>query len=71
MQPGDFVHTFGDAHLYSNHMEQAALQLSRPPLALPTLRLNPEVKDLFAFTMDDITVENYQSHPHIAAPVAV
>ena len=71
LQPGDFVHTFGDAHLYSNHMEQAALQLSRPPMALPTLRLNPEVKDLFAFTMDDIVVENYQSHPHIAAPVAV
>ena len=71
LQPGDFVHTFGDAHLYSNHMEQAALQLSRQPLALPTLRLNPEVKDLFAFTMDDIVVENYQSHPHIAAPVAV
>ncbi|MDO8607940.1 MAG: thymidylate synthase [Phaeospirillum sp.] len=71
LQPGDFVHTFGDAHLYSNHMKQAALQLSRPPLALPTLRLNPEVKDLFAFTMDDIVVENYQSHPHIAAPVAI
>jgi thymidylate synthase len=71
LQPGDFVHTFGDAHLYSNHMEQAALQLSRQPMALPTLRLNPEIKDLFAFTMDDIQVENYQSHPHIAAPVAV
>ncbi|TAN55399.1 MAG: thymidylate synthase [Magnetospirillum sp.] len=71
LQPGDFVHTFGDAHLYSNHMEQAALQLSRPPLALPTLRLNPAVTDLFAFTMDDIVVEGYQSHPHIAAPVAV
>jgi thymidylate synthase len=71
LQPGDFVHTFGDAHLYSNHMEQAELQLSRPPLPLPVLRLNPAVKDLLAFTMDDIKVEGYQSHPHIAAPVAV
>ena len=71
LQPGDFVHTFGDAHLYANHGAQAALQLSRQPLALPTLRLNPAVTDLFAFTMDDITVEDYQSHPHIAAPVAV
>ncbi len=71
LQPGEFVHTFGDAHLYSNHMDQAELQLSRPPLALPRLRLNPEIRDLFAFTMDDIKVEGYQSHPHIAAPVAV
>ena len=71
LRPGDFVHTFGDAHLYSNHTEQAALQLSRQPLALPTLRLNPAVTDLFAFTLDDIAVENYRSHPHIAAPVAV
>ncbi|CAA7622104.1 thymidylate synthetase [Candidatus Terasakiella magnetica] len=71
LRVGDFVHTFGDAHLYSNHMEQAELQLSRPPLPLPRLILNSGVKDLFAFTIDDITVEGYQSHPHIAAPVAV
>ncbi|OAN42999.1 thymidylate synthase [Paramagnetospirillum marisnigri] len=71
LRVGDFVHTFGDAHLYSNHMEQAELQLSRQPLDLPRLVLNPAVTDLFAFTMDDITVEGYQSHPHIAAPVAV
>ncbi len=71
LQVGDFVHTFGDAHLYSNHMEQAELQLSRQPMDLPRLELNPDVKDLFAFTMDDIRVEGYQSHPHIAAPVAV
>ncbi len=71
LQPGDFVHTFGDAHLYSNHMEQTELQLSRQPMALPKLVLNPDVTDLFAFTMDDIQVEEYQSHPHISAPVAV
>lgn len=69
--PGDFVHTFGDAHLYSNHMEQTELQLSRQPMTLPKLVLNPDVTDLFAFTMDDIQVEDYQSHPHISAPVAV
>ncbi|WP_043743655.1 thymidylate synthase [Paramagnetospirillum magneticum] len=71
LEVGAFVHTFGDAHLYSNHMEQAALQLSRAPLPLPRLELNPEVKDLFAFTMDDIKVVDYQCHAHIAAPVAV
>ncbi|ARJ67333.1 thymidylate synthase [Magnetospirillum sp. ME-1] len=71
LEVGDFVHTFGDAHLYSNHMEQAELQLGRDPLPLPRLELNPDVKDLFAFTMDDIKVVDYQSHPHIAAPVAV
>jgi thymidylate synthase len=71
LEVGDFVHTFGDAHLYSNHMEQAELQLSRPPLPLPRLELNPDVKDLFAFTMDDIKLVDYQSHPHISAPVAV
>jgi len=71
LEVGDFVHTFGDAHLYSNHMEQAELQLSREPLPLPRLELNPDVKDLFAFTMDDIKVVDYRSHPHIAAPVAV
>ena len=68
---GDFVHTLGDAHLYSNHLEQARLQLSREPRALPTLRINPDVKDLFAFRFEDFTLEGYDPHPHIAAPVAV
>jgi thymidylate synthase len=71
LEPGDFVHTLGDAHLYSNHLEQAQLQLSREPRALPTLRLNPEVTDLFAFKFEDFTLEGYDPHPHIAAPVAV
>tara|TARA_R110001583_G_scaffold2344_5_gene17164 strand:+ start:1247 stop:2041 length:795 start_codon:yes stop_codon:yes gene_type:complete len=71
LQPGDFVHTFGDAHLYSNHLQQAELQLSREPLALPTMRLNPEVTDLFAFSFDDFELQNYQCYPHISAPVAV
>lgn len=68
---GDFVHTLGDAHLYSNHIEQADLQLTRDPLPLPTLKLNPEVKDLFAFTYEDIAIEGYESHAHIKAQVAV
>ena len=70
-RPGDFVHTFGDAHLYSNHFEQARLQLSREPRPLPRMRLNPEVKDIFAFTIDDFVLEGYDPHPHISAPVAV
>jgi len=71
LQPGEFIWTGGDCHLYANHIEQTDLQLSREPYPLPTMRLNPEVKDLFAFTFDDFSLEGYQSHPHIKAPVAV
>ncbi|MDQ5944924.1 MAG: thymidylate synthase [Pseudomonadota bacterium] len=71
LKPGDFVHTLGDAHLYSNHLEQTKLQLSRETRALPTMRLTPEVKDLFAFRFEDFTLEGYDPHPHIPAPVAV
>ena len=71
LQVGDFVHTLGDAHLYLNHFEQAREQLARTPGALPQLRLNPEVKDLFAFGFDDIQIEGYQPQPAIKAPVAV
>ncbi|CAG0955997.1 thymidylate synthase [Rhodocyclaceae bacterium] len=70
-RPGDFVHTLGDAHLYSNHLVQARLQLTRVPRPLPQLRINPEVRDLFAFRFEDFTLEGYDPHPHIAAPVAV
>ncbi|HEY7772592.1 MAG TPA: thymidylate synthase [Marinagarivorans sp.] len=68
---GDFVHTFGDAHLYLNHLEQVDLQLSRSPYALPTMTINPEVKDIFGFKYDDFELQNYQFHPHISAPVAI
>ena len=71
LEPGDFVHTFGDAHLYLNHLEQADLQLSRSPHALPTMRINPAVTDLFAFSFDDFELQGYDPHPHIKAPVAV
>ena len=71
LEPGDFVHTFGDVHIYSNHIEQVNLQLSRTPYALPTMKLNPVVKSIFDFTYEDFTLENYQSHPSIKAPVAV
>ena len=70
-RPGDFVHTLGDAHLYSNHLVQARLQLTRVPRALPQLRINPEVSDLFAFRFEDFVLEGYEPHPHIPAPVAV
>lgn len=71
LQPGDFVHTLGDAHLYSNHLDQARLQLSRDPRPLPRMVLNPEVKDLFGFTYDDFSLEGYDPHPHIKAEVSV
>lgn len=71
LKPGEFVHTMGDAHLYSNHLEQAQLQLTREPYALPTLKINPDVKDIFGFKFEDFTLENYQAHPHIKAAVAV
>lgn len=71
LQPGEFVHTLGDAHLYDNHLEQAQLQLEREPRSLPTMQLNPEVKSLFDFKFEDFSLENYDPHPHISAPVAV
>jgi len=70
-KPGDFIHTLGDAHLYLNHLEQARLQLSRAPKPLPTMRLIPTVKDIFAFRYEDFSIENYDPHPHIKAAVAV
>jgi thymidylate synthase len=71
LRPGDFVHTFGDAHLYKNHLEQAELQLTREPRKLPRMLINPDVKDLFAFRFEDFTIEGYDPHPHIAAEVSV
>ncbi len=71
LEAGEFIHTLGDAHLYLNHIDQAKLQLSRTPYELPKLVLNPEVKDIFDFTYEDIKIENYVSHPHIKAEVAV
>jgi thymidylate synthase len=71
LAPGEFVHTFGDAHLYSNHLEQTRLQLSREPRPLPTMWINPQVKSIFDFRFEDFRLENYQPHPHIPAPVAV
>jgi thymidylate synthase len=71
LKPGDFVHSLGDAHLYSNHLEQARLQLTRPTRPLPTMKINPDVKDIFSFRYEDFTLENYDPHPHIKAEVAV
>jgi thymidylate synthase len=70
-EAGEFIHTFGDAHIYSNHFEQLELQLSREPRALPQMKLNPEIKDIFEFTFDDFTLENYDPYPHIKGVVAV
>jgi len=71
LEAGDFIHTFGDAHLYLNHLEQVDLQLSREPYPLPTMTLNPDIRSVFDFTYDDITLNDYQSHPAIKAPIAV
>lgn len=71
LQPGDFVHTLGDAHLYSNHVEQAYIQIEREPKKLPTMILNPKITDIFAFNIDDFILANYDPHPHIKAEVAV
>ena len=71
LEPGDFVHTFGDAHLYANHLEQADRQLSREPLPLPAMHLNPEVRDIFGFQFDDFTLSGYRCHGGIKAPIAV
>ncbi len=71
LEAGEFIHTFGDAHLYSNHMEQVDLQLSREPMALPTMKINSQVKDIFDFTFADFELQGYDCHPHIAGKVAV
>jgi len=71
LQVGDFIHTFGDAHLYNNHLQQVDEQLSRTPYSLPTLKINPDIKDLFAFKFEDFELINYEAHPHIKAPISI
>lgn len=71
LKPGEFVHTFGDVHIYQNHIEQMELQLTREPRPLPTIKINPEVKDIFSFQYEDFTLENYDPHPHIKGVVSV
>ncbi len=71
LEAGDFVHTLGDAHIYLNHLEQAELQLSRPPRSLPKMRINPDVKDIFSFKFEDFSLEDYNPHPHIAGKVSI
>ena len=71
LEPGEFVHTFGDAHLYANHVEQAEEQLARTPRPLPVMRINPEIRDIFGFTIDDFELVGYQPHATIKAPIAV
>jgi len=71
LEPGDFIHTLGDAHLYLNHLEQARLQLKRNPYPLPQMEINPEARDIFGFKFEDFALQNYQTHPHIKAPIAV
>ena len=71
LEPGDFVHTFGDAHIYKNHLDQVRLQLTREPRPLPTMRINPEVHEIFGFRYEDFTLENYNPHPHIRGEVSV
>ena len=71
LKPGEFIHTLGDAHIYLNHIEQVNLQLTREPKKLPTMAINPEVKDIFSFKFEDFSLENYDAHPHIKGVVAV
>jgi thymidylate synthase len=71
LEPGEFVHTFGDAHIYLNHLEQVKLQLTRDPRQLPTMKINPEVKDIFDFHYEDFTLEGYDPHPHIKGEISV
>jgi thymidylate synthase len=71
LEPGDFIHTLGDAHIYLNHLEQVKLQLTREPYPLPKLKLNPEIKNIFDFKFSDFQIEGYQSHPHIKGDISV